>query len=97
MSQNWRKMAKMLHNAAKKFDWDSMKLNIFNFKKKLCRHKFGGLCILRYQDKTTSRMKASGICKTLCIAPEWSLRLKNTPRKLKGHYHRIRSSLLTYA
>ena len=21
MSQNWRKMAKMLHNAAKKFDW----------------------------------------------------------------------------
>ena len=22
MSQNWRKMAKMLHNAAKKFDWD---------------------------------------------------------------------------
>ena len=22
MSQNWRKMAKMLHNAAKKFDWE---------------------------------------------------------------------------
>ena len=21
MSQNWRKIAKMLHNAAKKFDW----------------------------------------------------------------------------
>ena len=22
MSQNWRKMAKMLHNVAKKFDWE---------------------------------------------------------------------------
>ena len=23
MSQNWRKIAKMLHNAAKKFDWET--------------------------------------------------------------------------
>ena len=23
MSQNWQKLAKMLHNAAKKFEWDT--------------------------------------------------------------------------
>ena len=62
MSQNGRKMAKMLHNAAKKFDWVCVKISSRNIGKcegNIFKHVVVTYCILTFQIVTFINAKVT--------------------------------------